>query len=44
MMIDDYDLEQTSFRVSSGECYYKNQFNILGNEFIIDDVIKFYRS
>ena len=44
MMIDDCDLEQTRFRVSSGECYYKNQFNILGNEFISDDVIKFYGS
>ena len=44
MTIDDCDLEQTRFRVSSGECYYKNQFNILGNEFISDDVIKFYGS
>ena len=44
MMIDDCDLEQTRFRVSSGECYHKNEFNILGNEFISDDIIKLYGS
>ena len=43
-MIDDYNLEETRFRVSSRECCHKNEFNMLRNEFISDDVIKFYGS
>ena len=41
-MIDDCELEKTLFRVNRGECYRKNQFNILGYVFISDNIILFY--